>query len=70
MRCGSRVADEKALFAGHSSHWRGSCIDGWTGGLLLGLALWIRLPLVLWIGAVIHENTPWKPAVIYSPLPE
>jgi hypothetical protein len=31
-------------------------IDQWSGGLLLGAALWIGFPLVLWIGAVIHEN--------------
>jgi len=39
-------------------------IDEWTGGLLLGLALWIGFPLVLWTGAIIHENTPWKLAII------
>jgi hypothetical protein len=33
-------------------------IDEWTGGLLLGLALWIGFPFVLWTGAVIHEGTP------------
>ena len=35
-------------------------IDEWTGGLLLGLALWIGFPLVLWTGALIHENTPME----------
>jgi hypothetical protein len=35
-------------------------IDEWAGGLLLGAALWIGFPLVLWIGAVIHENTSWR----------
>ena len=29
------------------------------GGLLLGAALWIGFPRVLWIGAMIHKNTPW-----------
>ena len=41
-------------------------IDQWTGDLLLGLALWIGFPLVLWTGALIHENTPWKLAAIHA----
>ena len=41
-------------------------IDEWTGGLLLGLALWIGFPLVLWTGAMIWENTPWKLAAIHA----
>jgi hypothetical protein len=41
-------------------------VDEWTGGLLLGLALWIGFPLVLWTGAVIHEDTPWKLAAIHA----
>lgn len=41
-------------------------IDEWTGGLLLGLALWVGFPLVLWVGAIIHENTPWKLAAIHA----
>jgi Protein of unknown function (DUF1761) len=41
-------------------------VDEWRGGLLLGAALWIGFPLVLWIGGVIHENTPWKLAAIHT----
>jgi hypothetical protein len=41
-------------------------IDEWTGGLLPGLVLWVGFPLVLWVGAVIHENTPAKLAVIHG----
>jgi len=41
-------------------------IGTWTGGLLLGLALWIGFPFVLWTGAMLHENTPWKLAVIHG----
>jgi Protein of unknown function (DUF1761) len=41
-------------------------IDQWAGGLLLGLALWVGFPLVLWIGAVFHENAPAKLAVIHA----
>jgi len=41
-------------------------IDEWRGGLLLGLALWIGFPFVLWTGAMIHENTPWKLAAIHA----
>jgi hypothetical protein len=41
-------------------------IDKWTGGLLLGLSLWIGFPLVLWTGAMLWENTPWKLAAIHG----
>jgi len=41
-------------------------IDEWSGGLLLGLALWIGFPVVLWTGAMIHEDTPWKLAAIHA----
>jgi Protein of unknown function (DUF1761) len=41
-------------------------IDKWSGGLVLGLALWIGFPVVLWTGALIWENTPWKLAVLHG----
>ena len=41
-------------------------IHDWAGGLLLGLVLWIGFPFVLWTGAMIHENTPWKLAAIHA----
>jgi hypothetical protein len=41
-------------------------IDKPAGGLLLGLALWIGFPFVLWTGAVIHENTPVRLAAIHA----
>jgi Protein of unknown function (DUF1761) len=41
-------------------------IDEWTGGLLLGVALWIGFPFVLWTGAMVHERTPWKLAAIHA----
>jgi len=41
-------------------------IDEWAGGLVLGLALWIGFPLVLWIGAVIHESTPVRLAAVHG----
>ncbi|MET0815939.1 MAG: DUF1761 domain-containing protein [Solirubrobacteraceae bacterium] len=41
-------------------------IDEWTGGLLLGLVLWIGFPFVLWTGAVIHENTPVRLAALHA----
>jgi hypothetical protein len=52
-----------AVVAGLAS--RGE-INEWTGGLLLGLALWIGFPVVLWMGAIIHENTPRQLAVIHG----
>lgn len=41
-------------------------IDAWSGGVLLGLVLWIGFPLVLWTGAVMHENAPVKLAAIHA----
>jgi hypothetical protein len=41
-------------------------VDTWTAGLILGLVLWVGFPLVLWVGAVIHENTPIRLAVIHG----
>lgn len=41
-------------------------IGGWTGGLVLGLTLWIGFPLVLWTGAIVHERTPWRLAGIHA----
>jgi hypothetical protein len=41
-------------------------IDHWTGGLLLGVALWIGFPFVLWTGAMIWENTSPKLAAIHA----
>ncbi len=31
-------------------------ITGWAGGLLLGLALWVGLPFVLWTGAMLRQR--------------
>ena len=41
-------------------------INEWSGGLLLGLVLWIGFPFVLWMGAMIHEDAPLKLAVIHA----
>jgi Protein of unknown function (DUF1761) len=41
-------------------------IDHPGGGLLLGLALWIGFPFVLWTGAMIWENTPWQLTAIHA----
>ncbi len=40
--------------------------DEWTGGLVLGTALWIGFPLMLWAGAILHERVPWKLAAIHA----
>lgn len=44
--------------------WTGS--NTWAEGLLLGLVLWIGFPLVLWVGAIVHERTPWRLAAIHA----
>lgn len=36
------------------------------GGLLLGAALWIGFPFVLWTGAMIWENTSWRLAALHA----
>jgi Protein of unknown function (DUF1761) len=41
-------------------------IDELAGGLVLGIALWIGFPLVLWTGAMLHERTPPKLAAIHA----
>lgn len=41
-------------------------IDDLAGGLLLGAALWIGFPLVLWVGAIVHEKTPLGVAAIHA----
>jgi uncharacterized protein DUF1761 len=41
-------------------------VDEWTGGLLLGLALWVGFPLVLWTGAMVHEDAPFGLAAIHA----
>jgi hypothetical protein len=52
-----------AVVAGLASE---AAIDELSGGLLLGAALWVGFPFVLWTGAVVHENTPPKLAAIHA----
>jgi hypothetical protein len=41
-------------------------IADWTHGVLLGLSLWIGLPVVLWVGAVMWERIPPRLAAIHA----
>ena len=41
-------------------------VESWAGGLVLGLVLWIGFPVVLWIAAIVHENTRWRLAAIHA----
>jgi hypothetical protein len=41
-------------------------VDTLGGGLLLGLALWVGFPLVLWTGAIAHEGTAWRLAAVHA----
>jgi amino acid permease len=52
-----------AVVAGLAAQAR---VDGLTGGLVLGLILWIGFPVVLWIGAIVHENIRWRLAAIHA----
>jgi len=42
-----------------------SDIESWLSGITLGLALWVGFPLMLWVGAVLHERTSPRLAVIH-----
>jgi Protein of unknown function (DUF1761) len=52
-----------SVVAGLASHAR---ISDAGGGLLLGAALWIGFPFVLWTGAIMWENTPWRLAALHA----
>lgn len=41
-------------------------VNTWAEGLLLGFVLWVGFPLMLWIGAIVHEGTPMSLAVIHG----
>jgi hypothetical protein len=41
-------------------------VDTWAGGLLLGMVLWVGFPAVLWLGAIVHEKSPWRLAAIHA----
>lgn len=41
-------------------------ISTWTGGLELGLWLWVGFPVVLLAGSVLHEHVPRKLAAIHA----
>lgn len=41
-------------------------VDTWAAGLLLGLVLWVGFPAVLWVGAIVHEKSPWRLAAIHA----
>jgi hypothetical protein len=41
-------------------------VDDPAGGLLLGLALWVGFPLVLWTGAIVWEGTPLRQALLHG----
>jgi hypothetical protein len=38
----------------------------WTGGVLLGVTLWIGFPVVLWTGAIIWEKVSPRLAAIHA----
>ena len=40
--------------------------DTWWQGLLLGALLFVGFPLVLWTGAMWHERTPVRTALVHG----
>ncbi len=40
--------------------------DTWWQGLLLGALLFVGFPLVLWTGAMWHERTPLRTALVHG----
>ncbi|MGI8793293.1 MAG: DUF1761 domain-containing protein [Acidimicrobiales bacterium] len=59
----ARTAAIVIVVAGLAAH---ADINSIREGLLLGLALWIGFPAMLWIGAIIHERTPTRLAAIHA----
>jgi hypothetical protein len=43
-----------------------AAVESIGGGVLLGLALWVGFPLVLWSGAIAHEGTPLRTAALHA----
>lgn len=41
-------------------------VTGWTGALELALLAWFGFSAVLWVGAIIWENVPWKLAALHA----
>jgi hypothetical protein len=41
-------------------------VDDLAGGLLLGALLFAGFPLVLWVGAIVHEGTPPRTAALHG----
>jgi hypothetical protein len=41
-------------------------ITAWPTAVLLGLALWVGFPVILLLGSVVHENVPWRLAVLHA----
>ena len=43
-----------------------SGVSGWGEGAIFGFVLWVGFPLVLWVGAILHERTPWRMAALHG----
>lgn len=41
-------------------------VTSWAGALLVGLVLWVGIPVVLLAGSVVHEKVPWRVAAIHA----
>lgn len=41
-------------------------ITDWKGALRLAALLWIAFPGMLWLGAIMWENTPWQFAALHG----
>lgn len=41
-------------------------VRSWGEGAIFGFALWVGFPLMLWMGAMLHEGTPWRVAALHG----
>jgi len=40
--------------------------NGWRSAVLLAIWLWFGFSAMMWVGAVMWENTPWPVAAIHA----
>jgi hypothetical protein len=41
-------------------------ISDWKAALRLGVGIWFGFSAMMWVGAILHDHTPWQLAAIHS----